>query len=79
MLSCQGGVPTERDRIVGRSPSGGPNLGGFLGRPPTGRRVAISEVAMFRVRDGRIAEQRVHPDVLSMQRQLGLVPGAAGQ
>jgi ketosteroid isomerase-like protein len=41
--------------------------------------VAISEVAMFRVRDGRIAEQRVHPDVLSMQRQLGLVPGAAGQ
>jgi ketosteroid isomerase-like protein len=40
--------------------------------------VAIAEVAMFTVRDGRIAEHWVYPDVLSTQRQSGLMPGADG-
>ena len=41
-----------------------------MGNPPTGNRVEISEVAIFRLRDGRIAEQWVYPDMLSMQQQL---------
>lgn len=60
----------EKDRVVVRFRSKGTNLGKFLGNPPTGNRVEISEVAIFRFKDGKIVEQWVYPDMLSMQRQL---------
>jgi steroid delta-isomerase-like uncharacterized protein len=60
----------ERDRVVARFTSRGTNLGAFLDKPPTGNRVEISEVAIFRLQDGKIVEQWVYPDILSMQRQL---------
>lgn len=60
----------DRDRVAVRFTSRGTNTGDFLGNPPTGSRVEISEVAIFRLTDGRIAEQWVYPDLLSMQRQL---------
>lgn len=61
----------DHDRVVVRFTSRGTNLGGFLGNPPTGNRVEISEVAIFKLSDGKIVEQWVFPDILSMQRQLG--------
>jgi steroid delta-isomerase-like uncharacterized protein len=60
----------DRDRIAARFTSRGTNTGDFLGNPPTGARVEISEVAIFRLEDGKIAEQWVYPDILSLQRQL---------
>ena len=61
----------DRDRVVVRFTSRGTNLGDFLGNPPTGNHVEISEVAIFKLSDGRIVEQWVYPDMLSLQRQLG--------
>jgi len=61
----------DRDRVVVRFRSRGTNLGEFLGNPPTGNRVEISEVAIFRLSNGKIIEQWVYPDMLSLQRQLG--------
>jgi steroid delta-isomerase-like uncharacterized protein len=61
----------DGDRVVIRFTSRGTNLGDFLGNPPTRNRVEISEVAIFELRDGKIVEQWVYPDILSMQRQLG--------
>jgi len=61
----------DHDRVAVRFRSRGTNTGDFLGNPPTGSRVEISEVAIFRLEDGKIAEQWVYPDMLSMQRQLG--------
>jgi len=61
----------DRDRVVVRFTSRGTNLGDFLGNPPTGNHVEISEVAIFRLSDGRIVEQWVYPDILGLQRQLG--------
>ena len=61
----------EQDRVVARFTSRGTNLGDFLDNPPTGNRVEISEVAIFKLKDGKIVEQWVYPDILSMQRQLG--------
>ena len=60
----------DRDRVVVRFTSRGTNLGDFLGNPPTRNRVEISEVAIFRLSNGKIVEQWVYPDILSMQRQL---------
>jgi len=61
----------DRDRVVVRFRSRGTNLGEFLGNPPTRNRVEISEVAIFRLSNGKISEQWVYPDMLSLQRQLG--------
>lgn len=60
----------DRDRVVVRFRSHGTNSGEFLGKPPTGNRVEISEVAIFRLSNGKIVEQWVYPDMLSLQRQL---------
>jgi steroid delta-isomerase-like uncharacterized protein len=60
----------EQDQVVARFRSRGTNLGNFLGNPPTGNRIEISEVAIFKLKDGKIVEQWVYPDILSMQRQL---------
>ena len=60
----------DRDRVAVRFTSRGTNLGDFLGNPPTNKRVEISEVAIFRLSGGKIVEQWVYPDILSMQRQL---------
>lgn len=60
----------DRDRVAVRFRSRGTNLGEFLNNPPTGKRVEISEVAIFRLKDGKVVEQWVYPDILSLQRQL---------
>jgi len=60
----------DRDRVVVRFRSRGTNLGEFLDNPPTGNHVEISEVAIFRLSNGKIIEQWVYPDMLSLQRQL---------
>jgi len=61
---------TEGNQVVARFRSRGTNLGEFLNNAPTGKRIEITEVAIFRLKDGKIAEQWVYPEMLSMQRQL---------
>ena len=61
----------EHDLVVVRFRSRGTNLGEFLDKAPTGNRIEISEVAIFRLKEGKVVEQWVYPDMLSMQRQLG--------
>lgn len=60
----------EGDRVVSRFTSRGTHRGEFHCISPTGRSVTISEVAIFRISDGRIAEQWVFPDVGSLLEQL---------
>jgi len=60
----------DRDKVAVRFSSSGTNLGEFLGGPPTGKHVHISEVAIFKLKDGKIIEQWVYPDILSLQQQL---------
>jgi steroid delta-isomerase-like uncharacterized protein len=60
----------DGNKVVTRFISRGTNLGPFLGNPPTGNRVEVSEVAIFRLADGKIAEQWVYPDMRTLQRQL---------
>lgn len=60
----------EGDMVVIHYVSSGTNRGQWLGRPPTGNRVRVNEVSIFRIEEGRIAEQWLLPDMASMQRQL---------
>ncbi|HSR51706.1 MAG TPA: ester cyclase [Acidobacteriota bacterium] len=62
----------DGDRVAIRFTSRGTNMETLLGNPPTGKSVAITEVAVFKLVNGKISEQWVYPDILSLQRQLEL-------
>lgn len=63
-------VVAEGDLVVIHFVSTGTNQGQWIGKPPTGRRVRLNEMSIFRIEEGRIAEQWLLPDIFSMQRQL---------
>lgn len=63
-------IVAERDLVVIHYVSSGTNQGQWLGMPPTGSRVQVNEMSIFRIEDGRIAEQWLLPDIGSMQQQL---------
>jgi len=66
-------VVAEGDYVVLQYVSSGTNLGSFLGNPPTGKKIRISEMTIFRIVDGKITEQWLLPDILSLNQQLGFI------
>ena len=63
-------IVAERDIVVIQYVSTGTNQGRWLGNLPTGKRIQINEVSIFRIEDGKITEQWLLPDLFSMQQQL---------
>ena len=66
-------IVAEGDFVSTHFTSSGTNEGSFLGNPPTGKRIHINEMTIYRIVDGRIAEQWLIPDLLSFNQQLGLI------
>ena len=66
-------IVAERDLVVTHFSSTGTNEGSFMGNPPTGKKIQIDEMSIVRIADGKIAEQWLLPDLLSLNQQLGLV------
>ena len=63
----------EGDKVVGRFTCSATHLGEWLGQAPTGRRFErVDEVAIFRLRDGKIADAWSLEDTLGRLQQLGL-------
>ena len=63
----------EGDKVVGRFTCSATHLGTWLDQAPTGRRFErVDEVAIFRLRDGRIVHAWSLEDTLGRLRQLGL-------
>ena len=63
-------IVAEGDLVVIHFVSTGTNKGSWFGKPPTGNRIRINEMSIFRFKDGKIAEQWLLPDIFSMQQQL---------
>jgi ketosteroid isomerase-like protein len=51
----------------------GTNEGNLGDSPPTGKRIEAEEIAIFRLRDGKVVEQRGIPERLLLLKQLGLL------
>jgi predicted ester cyclase len=64
-------IVAEGDRGVIRFTSTGTQRGEFGGIAPTGSKVTIQEVAIYRLAGGKIAEQWGFPDVHGLMEQLG--------
>jgi predicted ester cyclase len=61
----------EGDRVVGRFTLRGTHLGDFLGTPPSGNSIEVSNIHILCVVDGKIVEHWGHGDDMGMMRQLG--------
>ena len=61
----------EADRVVTRYVSTGTHLGPYLGVPPSGARIEIDEISIYRIADGKVAEQWCLADALALQKQIG--------
>jgi steroid delta-isomerase-like uncharacterized protein len=69
----------EGDRVVSRATITGTQTGELEGIPPSGRRIEIADVDIYRIQQGKIVEMWVGPDRFSMMRQLGLLGEAEGE
>ena len=66
----------EGDKVVVRYRFQGTHLGAFQGMPPTGKQVAYTGILIYRMADGKIAEQWTEFDLPGFLRQLGVLPGS---
>ena len=64
----------QGDTVVTRLTAHGTNTGQFYGMLATGRSVTVSEIAIFRIAEGKIVEQWPQSDALGMMQQLGMIP-----
>ena len=65
-------IVAEGDLVIIHFVSTGTNKGNWLGDPPTGKRIKINEMSIFRIKNEKIVEQWLLPDLFSMQQQLTL-------
>ena len=64
----------EGDRVAVRWSATGTNKGEIMGMKATGKSVAISGMAFYRIKGGKIAEGWEIMEDLGMMQQLGVVP-----
>ena len=69
-------VLAEGELVASRVVSTGLQTGSFLGVPATGRRICITELFIFKLRDGLIVESWAELDMLGLLAQLRA--GASG-
>jgi ketosteroid isomerase-like protein len=65
------------DRVVARWIGSGTHRGELMGIDPTGRPIEVEAISIFRMADGKIAEEWTVWDALGLLQQVGAVPAAA--
>ena len=61
----------DQDRVAVRVTFRGTHRGPFFGMPATDRRVTFTSIELYRVADGKLAEEWVSPDVTTLLAQVG--------
>jgi steroid delta-isomerase-like uncharacterized protein len=64
----------DGDKVVMRFTITGTHEGDFLGIPPTGKKINVSGISIFRLANGQIVEHWGEEDVLGWMQQLGAIP-----
>ena len=64
----------EGDRVALRWRARGTNTGEFMGMPPTGRPVDVTGIDIYRIVDGKVKEHWPQLDMITLLRQLGVMP-----
>lgn len=82
--TIRGGLPDVRftilqtlvdgDEVVTRWTATGSHTGSLLGVAPTGKKISLTGISVFRVVNGKIVEDHAFDDTLGLLQQLGAVP-----
>jgi steroid delta-isomerase-like uncharacterized protein len=64
----------EGDKVVSRGTFSGTHRGEFWGVPATNKSVAWSAIIILRIAGGRVVEEWINADMLSLMRQLEAAP-----
>lgn len=64
----------EGDKVACYIKWGGTHKGLMMGFPPSGKKVKLDQIGMYRIENGKLIEQRVAGDRLSFLEQLGVAP-----
>jgi steroid delta-isomerase-like uncharacterized protein len=62
------------DRVAVRWVSRGTHLGEMMGVPPSGNKIEIMGISLFRIANGQVAEEWEGFDTLKMMQQIGAIP-----
>lgn len=62
----------EGDKVAQRSLQTGTHDGEFMGMDPTGNTFEVPGIIIYRIEDGKIAEEWVQADIMGMMEQLGV-------
>lgn len=65
-------VIQQGDRVASRGVFTGTHQGDFMGIPATGRSVRVQFIDIWRIEDGKFAENWVQMDMLGLMQQLGV-------
>jgi steroid delta-isomerase-like uncharacterized protein len=66
------------DKMAVRWTSRGTHLGEMMGVPPSGNKIEIMGISLFRVQDGKVVEEWEGFDTLTMMQQIGAIPSVSG-
>ncbi len=64
----------EGDKVVLRATTRGTHKGEFMGIPPTGKQVTVTEIHIIRFVGGKGVEHWGEVDMMGMMQQLGVAP-----
>ena len=67
-------IIAEGDKVVKVWSTNSTNKGDFMGIPATGTQIVVTGMEVFRIADGKIAENWIIMDNLGMLQQLGVIP-----
>ena len=67
----------EGDMVVSRYTATATDTVGYMGLPPTGKRIRTAAIQIFRFKDGKIVESWAARDDLGTLKQLGHLPSLA--
>ena len=62
------------DRVVERSSAVATHKGSMMGEPPSHKRVLWSEIHIYRLKDGKIAEHWAEIAMMELLQQIGVLP-----
>ncbi|MDQ8726727.1 ester cyclase [Bradyrhizobium sp. LHD-71] len=62
------------DKVAVRARLSGTHTGEFLGTRPSGKRIEYQSNEIYRVADGKIAEEWICSDMLTLMTQIGAIP-----
>lgn len=67
----------EDDKVLWRFTAQGTHTGPLMTIPPSGERITVTGMALFRVANDTIAEVWVNVDTLGMLQSIGVIPAMA--